>query len=250
MPIFATVLLRATLISFSLYQMIFPISRDRDLWTVRSLTTPNSRCRLKFNNAEFVRPPLFLNSKLPDGLSLAGINWPTPKRGVERPEDFVQAYQKLKIEMDKQKLHEEEISFFGLEMKSRGAMAPRWRSVSIPLTPTREAKLYVPADGMAIALYGALSDYGRSYARPLAWLGLLIIVFWLLNLPFAKSTGEAAGLSVVDTFRIFGVKEEFFKGIDSNMPIGLRILAAVQTIVGSALVFLFLLALQKKFRMK
>jgi hypothetical protein len=79
---------------------------------------------------------------------------------------------------------------------------------------------------------------------------LLIIIFWLLNLSFAKSTWEAAGLSVVDTFRIFGVKEEFLRGIDSNMPIGLRILAAVQTIVGSALVFLFLLALQKKFRMK
>jgi hypothetical protein len=48
--------------------------------------------------------------------------------------------------------------------------------------PVRATPLCRPASGLAIALYGQLCDFGRSYVRPLCWLLLTVIacalVFW------------------------------------------------------------------------
>jgi hypothetical protein len=165
--------------------------------------------------------------------------------------EYVQAYRRLKVEMEKQKSHEEELNFFGLEMLSRSALMPKWRRVSFALTPTRSASVYVPTDGMAIALYGALSDFGRSFTRPLMWLALLIAIFSLLYVPFVQTLGAAVSLSAINTFGVFfGVRDEFVDHIDLKARLAFRVLAAIQTVGGTALLFLSLLALQKKLRMK
>ena len=62
---------------------------------------------------------------------------------------------------------------------------------------------------------------------------------------------EALGLSVANTLNVFGFRKDFF---DSDFirwqPTVLKILAAAQTIVGGALLFLFGLGIRNKFRMK
>jgi len=192
------------------------------------------KCRLSFQGAQFARPPLFLNSTLPDGLDLGEITWPRVSAETKEPQEFVQAYQRLKLEMDKKKLHEQELMFFGCEMQCRGAASgkKKW-------------------DGLAIAIYGALSDYGRSYVRPLGWLALLIVAGALAG---AAITGgplrEAFGLSFVDTFGVFGFRKEFVDTFQIPKPVAAMVLGWFQTIVGSALIFLSLLALQKTFRMR
>jgi hypothetical protein len=60
--------------------------------------------------------------------------------------------------------HEDELDFFAREKQSRRVLLGPWR-------------------GLPIWLYGVLSDYGRSYARPFLWLlvvaaiGAMLLVF-------------------------------------------------------------------------
>jgi hypothetical protein len=188
---------------------------------------------LSFRKAQFARPPLFLNSKLPDGLDFGEIAWPRLRAATKDPQEFIQAYQRLKFEMDRQKLHEQEMMFFGCEMQSRGAALGR-----------------NTLDGLAIATYGALSDYGRSYVRPLGWLALLIIVGGAIGFAVTgRSLLVSLGQSFVDSFGVFGFRKDFVDAF--SLPTqSLRVVGWIQTIVGSALIFLFLLALQKRFRMR
>ena len=59
-----------------------------------------------------------------------------------KAEEFVDAYERLKLEMDKLKKHGDELEFFARELQCR--QSDRW-----------------PWKGLPIALYGVLSDYGR-----------------------------------------------------------------------------------------
>jgi hypothetical protein len=109
-----------------------------------------------FENAEFrFSPPAFFNAKLHEGTVWRGVTWPNLPKGADEAGKFVDAYERLKQEMDRLKKHEDELNFFALELQSRRILSGNW--VGIP-----------------IALYGLLCDYGRSYVRPLY--GLLITV--------------------------------------------------------------------------
>jgi hypothetical protein len=107
-----------------------------------------------------------------------------------------------------------------------------------------------------IALYGLLSDYGRSYARPLyahfavAAIGALVL---LLSdaLSSTLAPWQSLGLSFANTFNVFGFRKDFFDShCIENLPAALKILAALQTILGVILLFLFGLGVRNKFRMK
>lgn len=69
-------------------------------------------------------------------------------KDADLAQEFVDAYERLKLEMDKLKKHGDELDFFALEQQCRRVVLGRWR-------------------GLPIAIYGFLSDYGRSYTRPL-----------------------------------------------------------------------------------
>jgi hypothetical protein len=106
--------------------------------------------------------------------------------------------------------------------------------------------------GLPIALYGVLSDYGRSYARPLyalfvvAAFGTLVLV-----LSGALAPWQSLALSFANTLNVFGFHKDFFDShVVENLPAALKILAAIQTILGAILLFLFGLGIRNKFRMK
>ncbi|PNE09739.1 MAG: hypothetical protein CR217_18410 [Beijerinckiaceae bacterium] len=102
------------------------------------------------------------------------------------------------------------------------------------------------------ALYGLLSDYGRSYARPLyALIAVAAFGTLVLLLSSALAPWQSLGLSLANTFNVFGFRKDFFDAATIEcLPTLLKILAAVQTILGTILLFLLGLGIRNRFRMK
>jgi uncharacterized protein YjbI with pentapeptide repeats len=78
----------------------------------------------------------------------------------ETPDDpglFVDCYERLKLEMDRLKKHDDELFFFTQEMRCRRILQGSW-------------------SGLPLAIYGALCEYGRSFARPLYWILVTIVL--------------------------------------------------------------------------
>jgi uncharacterized protein YjbI with pentapeptide repeats len=175
--------------------------------------------------------PHFFGAKLHQGTVWRGITWPPNPKDKKEAGAFIDAYACLKLEMDRLKKHEDELDFFALELQSRRVL----------LGPVR---------GLPIALYGLLSGYSRSYVRPLVALFVVATIeagaFWYFD---ARTFGEALGLSVANTLSVFGFRRDFNLEIDSPLA-WLKILAALQTILGTILLFLFGLGIRNKFRMK
>ena len=201
-----------------------------------------------------------------------------------RPSRFVAAYERLKLEMDRLKKHEDELDFFALELQSRRVLQGDWKPVSelkvlgrtIPIRalnvpeltfppkwlnrsdstftfPARTIPLYRPAFGLGIALYGLLCDFGRSFVRPLGWLLLTAaagaLVFWP-HLGWFKIK-KALGLSLANTFGVLGFRKDFISPqLVEALPSLLKLVAAAQTVIGAVLLFLLGLALRNRFRMK
>jgi len=119
-----------------------------------------------FNGAIFkTEPPKFFGAELHQGTVWRGITWPLPPKDKERAGHFIDAYACLKLEMDRLKKHEDELVFFALEMQSRRVLLGPWR-------------------GLPMAIYGAFSDFGRSYLRPLValfYLALICTLAFLLS---------------------------------------------------------------------
>jgi uncharacterized protein YjbI with pentapeptide repeats len=194
-----------------------------------------------FNNISFAKPPRCFNTKLHEGTTWHGVKWPTEPSDPDRAQDFADAYERLKLEMDKLKKHGDELDFFARELQCRRVVRGLWK-------------------GLPLAVYGFLCNYGRSYARPL----LLLVVAVLLGvIPFALyrsggicslSTGchvrEALGISFANTAGLFGkplIRPEIAL---ADFPDWLKAIATMQTIVGIVLLFLFGLGVRNQFRMK
>ncbi|WGJ15440.1 pentapeptide repeat-containing protein [Methylocapsa sp. D3K7] len=183
-----------------------------------------------------MEPPKFFGAKLHQGTVWRGITWPPTPKGKDEAGVFVDAYACLKLEMDRLKKHEDELKFFSLELRS--------------LRILRESKFR--GSGIPIALYGIICDYGRSYIRPLIGLFVVAAIGALIFLPFKiLSPWESLSLSFANTFNVFGFRKDYFDAATiSNLPDLLKVLSAVQTILGTILLFLVGLGIRNRFRMK
>jgi hypothetical protein len=109
----------------------------------------------------------------------------------------------------------------------------------------------VPRPGSPSALYGKLSDFGRSYVRPLYYLLLTIAAgvpffWWHLSGFF-----QAVGHSFANTLSVFGFRKDLIdREVIAELLDLLKVVAASQTISGTVLLFLFGLAIWNRFRMK
>jgi hypothetical protein len=187
-----------------------------------------------FENATFeTEPPRFSGAKLHEGTIWRGIKkWPTPKK-ADNAGAFVDAYGRLKLEMNRLQKHEDELDFFALELQSRRVEQGLVR-------------------GLPIALYGVLSDYGRRYVWPFVWLFAVAAFGAAMFRHFgALTVGEASGLSAANTFNVFGFRKDFVGlSVITHLSPWLEMVAALQTILGTVLLFLFGLGIRNKFRMK
>ncbi|MGH6837809.1 MAG: pentapeptide repeat-containing protein, partial [Methylocella sp.] len=186
-----------------------------------------------FEGAVFkMEPPHFFGAKLHEGTVWRYISWPKPKDKYTAG-SFIDAYACLKLEMDRLKKHEDELDFFALEMQSRRVWLGTWT-------------------GLPIAIYGAFSDYGRSYFRPLVALFYLALTGTLAFLSSdSLSPWQSLGLSFVNSLNVFGFRKEFFDArMIECLPAWLDVISALQTILGTILLFLVGLGIRNKFRMK
>jgi hypothetical protein len=129
-----------------------------------------------FNDAVFkTEPPRFFDAKLHQGTVWRGITWPSKPEDKDEAGRFIDAYACLKLEMDRLKKHEDELDFFALELQSRRVMLGTWK-------------------GLPVAIYGVLSDYGRSYLRPLVALFYLALVLLAKNRRFSSRFSSATSI--------------------------------------------------------
>ncbi len=205
------------------------------------------RGRTTFARATFNGfPPAFFNAKLHEGTTWNRDRaaWPLPST-VSDADDFITAYERLKLEMDRLKKHEDEMDFFALELASRRIQRGKWS-----------------AYGIFVFLYGLTSDYGRGIHRPaLGLLATLLIgtVFQLpyfglslyIKVPEASQAIHALALSFANTFSLFGFRKDLISAETINhLSHGAKVIAAVQTILGFVWFFLLGLAIRNHFRLK
>lgn len=194
-----------------------------------------------FDDAKFLSfVPGFFGAKLHEGTTFhrAFLN-PKPE-DPQTAQEFVDSYERLKLEMNRLNRHEAELDFFALELSARRYCSPKPKA-------------------WLISAYGMFSDYGRSIGRPLAWLaGIWIACAALFSGITALGPGEAwgigqsFGMSATSLGALFGMRREFFPdAFDAEtLPWIVPVLSGVESVFGAILVFLLLLALRNRFRIK
>ena len=196
-----------------------------------------------FNASTFEdSPPQLYGATLHENTSWLGVSWPKAK-SKEHASDFIPAYGLLKKTSENLKRHEEELDFFALELDS----------TSIAHEGGKRAP-YV--------LYKLLSDYGRSYSRPIYTVLLSILMGWIASVVDymmniwdgivpKMGVGRLFLLNIANNFSIFGFRKEFFEANEIiTMSAFLQIIFSIQTLVGGIAVFLLGLAARNHFRMK
>ncbi|WP_034998791.1 pentapeptide repeat-containing protein [Beijerinckia mobilis] len=186
-----------------------------------------------FEGTKFLtEPPRFFGAKLHQGTVWHNIIWPKPPP-PNKARLFIDAYACLKLEMDRLKKHEDELKFFALEMEARRVLLG-WRQ------------------GLPIAIYGVVSNYGLSYGRPLYWLLATVVIgtgtfFWFTDLSIYTSIG----FSLANILNVFGFRREFFDPhFIENLPVWIKVVTAGQTLFGAICLFLIGLGIRNRFRMK
>ena len=191
--------------------------------------------RLSFARVEFFAPPKFFNATLDEGTNWFGVQWPEAPHSKKLAIEFVDGYIRLRNEMERLKKHEDELKFFALELQARQVL---------------EGDLYA----IAIQIYGALSDYGRSFYLPLE--ALLFCIGFGADLGMILNEQHFSaltwwGISAANTLAPFGFRRELLgSAILEKLSTPMILVAAVQTIVGVVLLFLFGLAARNRFRMR
>lgn len=126
-----------------------------------------------FDDAVFsTSVPQFFGAKLHEGTRFhRAFLEPRPK-DPETEQELADAYERLKLEMNRLNRHEAELDLFALELSARRYFSPKSKA-------------------SLIAACGIFSDYGRCIGRPLAWLaGIWIACAALFGGITASGPGE------------------------------------------------------------
>jgi uncharacterized protein YjbI with pentapeptide repeats len=186
------------------------------------------------------RVPDFRGAKMHEATEWHGTKWPYTPLGKVDAQAQVYAYERLKLEMERLKKHEDEQLFFRKELRARRGLVSKW-SVTWILN----------------YLYGNVSDYGHSIGRPL--LGLVILfgsgVAIFATIPVLNKAAlplrTAVGLSFGNIFSFLPIKRDI---LPAEMILSLSSVAqatgAAESLIGAALLFLLGLAVRNRFRLK
>jgi hypothetical protein len=135
------------------------------------------------------------------------------------------------------------------------------RCCTSPLSPPCAARIGSWWGRFLYQLFGLLSEFGYSIARPswalgAAWLvGFLPYHRWLMRTPEAAAETSpiftAAGFSFSNLFGFLGFSRLYFSTEFLNaLPTLLKVIAARQTVAGVILLFFLGLGLRNRFRLK
>lgn len=182
-----------------------------------------------FRDAKFERPPEVSNMKVPKpkleelGLrpTFAWLRFPLGLRHAEEKRD-VQKFRKLKAMALEAHDHEKDVEFFAYEMMAKRGWETKWGGLFFN------------------SLYRWCSNYGRSMWRPFV---IMLFSFFFFACIYEKHSVDdmdsALLLSLQNSFPLFSGETNDFKG-----------LSIAQKLVSTIFLFLFLLAVRNKFRLK
>ncbi len=193
-----------------------------------------------FSKAIFPVAPEFHNAVLHQDTDFTGTRFLDTET-----DQAARAYRTLKLAMERVRARDGEAVFHALEMESRRKREETPISVKV-----------------FSWLYKRTADYGRSFMRPVGWLGWTAGFFFLVYLIcFAALTtgglveqdvwdaGRFTMRQIVPPFDAFtlGTIEGLPAGL-SRLPLWLGFVAMIQSIVSLGLIALFILALRRRFR--
>jgi hypothetical protein len=199
-----------------------------------------------FNNCQFVGPCNLSKAKFEKNypviesavfhqkttLSAKKEYWPSSQNCEQNPEEAKATCEILREQMEAQGLHEQAHFFFRREMHFARKTGPFWQAI-----PN--------------CFFYFLSDYGYSILRPVlgllsCWITGALIYFDTTKLTF----GGAMGLSVSNLLQITGLQRVYWSDFIEWLPWGLKFLGGAQTLLAIPLLFLLLLGLRNRFRLK
>ena len=200
----------------------------------------------KFNGCTFAKAPEFHGCTLHQDTQFPG---PDSFKDTAS-EDAAQAYRTLKLAMEAVRSRDEEGMFYALEQKSKRRTGQMDKAASVPSW-----------------LYEQTADYGQSFLRPLVFLFLMTIAFFLFYSYLATPTINfslpidgpqlIANLAftleqLVSPFRIWQAKEATALSTaipwTTAWPVAVKLLTLVQSIISAVCIALFLLAVRWRFR--
>jgi uncharacterized protein YjbI with pentapeptide repeats len=201
---------------------------------------------ISFNNCQFIGPCNLSGAKFKNKypalegavlhqkttVSAKKENWPDPQNCDQNPEQAKATCEILREQMEAQGLHEQAHFFFRREMHFSRKAGSFWQAI-----PNW--------------FFYFLSDYGYSILRPVlgllsCWITGALIYFDTTKLTF----GGAMGLSVSNLLQITGIQRVYWSDFIECLPWGLKFLGGAQTLLAIPLLFLLLLGLRNRFRLK
>jgi hypothetical protein len=191
-------------------------------------------------SSELARLPDFRGATMHEATEWHDVVWPKPPSKKAQAQDQVYAYERLKLEMERLKKHEDEQNFFRRELRAR-------RTVSRPLS----------VSWLLNFAYQVSSNYGVDVMRPMLWLvgvfvaGVMIFALAPIHCGARMSIRLAVKLSFANIFVFLPDKREIMTTDMINcLSDTTRAISAIQSVLGVLLLFLVGLALRNRFRMK
>lgn len=192
-----------------------------------------------FNNAKFLnQAPVFADTKLHEGTTWHGVQWPGTPDDPLAARNMADAYSHLRRRSNAIQDHEAELDFYGRELRAKRAAVGG-------------------ATGFLISLYEWSCGFGASVGLPLVWLFGL----WASGPPFCRALLRLEGSAEIDGLTLygfslasvggfFGMRKEFFSEFMKDLPGTVLALSGAQSLLGAVFVFLLGLSLRNRFRIK
>ncbi len=200
-----------------------------------------------FNNATFEDTAIFTHAtfKIAPTFHNAGIHQDTEFSSGDKffkqfpdieSDHSERAYRTLKLVMNKYQSHTEEAGFFKLELQARAKKEKRYRK-------------------WMYDAYGLFSDYGQSVSRPLYWWAGLGVAMFFLYFSISGEFDAAATVTMGQALPLIGAeKNAYYDALEiisqNGPPVLFQITRALHMLVSYALIFLSLLALRNRFKIK
>jgi hypothetical protein len=206
--------------------------------------------RVRFPNTEFngsttfegatfrTWPPELYNTELHEDTKWLRANWP-PRPSKADADDHLRAYQRLKMTMDTLKKLDDEQFFHSRELECREVLDGSPKNV--------------PS-----IMYGILSDYGRSIIRPFKCLVATFCLGVIFTMPFLWHWRvswwflQAIIFSISNTFGFLGLNRSLNSDISRLLASNIvtQMVVTSQVILGPIFLFLLLLAIRNRYRMR
>jgi hypothetical protein len=190
--------------------------------------------RTIFTGATFQIAPLFHNADIHHDTSFSfGEDFFRQFPDIKSNE-AERAYRTLKLAMNKYQAHMEEVGFLKLELKAQAYKEKWYRK-------------------WPYGAYGLFSDYGQGILRPVIWWAGLGLAMFALYFSILGNPGEAVIVTIAQAMPLIGIEKEAMEALfppDGNAPLWFQITRAAHMLASSALIFLALLALRNRFKIK